>query len=417
MLTGTNLSGIHRLGLMKRSDIKTRPLADKTVAALEPEEKAYRERDSNGLYLHVRPDGRKGWELRYRKPDGKYSWLGMGAYPDIKPKEARVKVQEARALLAQGITPRQHQRRQEQQAKTAQAATVSALMDEWREMKAKTLAPSTLKKLWLSLTRHVIPVIGQRPIAEVQPADILTFFRQLEAQGIHETGAKIRRALVEAFDLAAFSGRVHANPVRGVERFVESPKNTNYAHVSLTELPALLHAVDQYPRSAHVRCAMLLLALNGCRPTELREARWDEFDLDNALWHIPAERMKMRRSHTLPLAPLSVRLLREQQERSGHYGYVFPNRNDPRKSMSNAAVNRGLDFLGYAGRQTGHGFRHILSTSLHERGYPEAHIEAQLAHKKGGVAGVYNKASYLEPRRTMMAAWAEEVSHMLNQHD
>ena len=128
--------------------------------------------------------------------------------------------------------------------------------------------------------------MGQRPIAELQPADILTFFRQLEAQGIHETGAKIRRALVEAFDLAAFSGRVHANPVRGVERFVETPKNRNYAHVSMTELPDLLHAVDQYPRSAHVRCAVLLLALNGCRSTELREARWDEFDLDNALWHI-----------------------------------------------------------------------------------------------------------------------------------
>ena len=158
---------------------------------------------------------------------------------------------------------------------------------------------------------------------------------------------------------------------------------------------------------------MLLLALNGCRPSELREARWEEFNFDEALWHIPAERMKMRRPHTLPLSSKSMALLSEQKMRTGSYGYVFPNRVNRHKPMSNMAVNKGLAFLGYGGRQTGHGFRHILSTALHERGYPEAHIEAQLAHKKGGVAGVYNKASYLEPRRAMMAAWADDVSTMI----
>lgn len=398
---------------MKRSDIKSRPLADKAVAALEPEDKGYRERDGGGLYLYVRPDGRKSWELRYRKPDGKYSWLGLGSYPDVRPKEARQKALEARDIIAQGLTPRQHQKRQEQKAQAAQGETVEALMAEWHAMKAKTLASGTLHKLWLSVVRHVLPVLGDSPISAVQPADMLAFFRHLEHLGIHETSAKIRSALVEAFDLAAFAGRVTANPVRGVERFIEAPKSTNYAHVSQTELPDLLKAIDNYPRSAHVRCAMLLLALNGCRPSELREARWEEFNFDEALWHIPAERMKMRRPHTLPLSPMSMALLSEQKMRTGSYGYVFPNRVSRHKPMSNMAVNKGLAFLGYGGRQTGHGFRHILSTALHERGYPEAHIEAQLAHKKGGVAGVYNKASYLEPRRAMMAAWADDVSTMI----
>lgn len=127
---------------MKRSDIKNRPLADKTIAALEPEDKAYRERDSHGLYLYVRPDGRKSWELRYLKPDGKYSWLGLGAYPAVRSKEARQKAQEARDLIGQGITPRQHQKQQELQAQAAQTETVKALMDEWYTMKAKTLAPA-----------------------------------------------------------------------------------------------------------------------------------------------------------------------------------------------------------------------------------------------------------------------------------
>ncbi|ANF56814.1 tyrosine-type recombinase/integrase [Halotalea alkalilenta] len=398
---------------MKRSEIKARPLAEKTVAALEPEEKAYRERDGGGLYLYVRPDGGKSWELRYRKPDGKYSWLGLGAYPEVKPKEARQKAQEARDLIAQGTTPRQHQKQQEALANAARSETVEALMLEWQKMKANALAPSTLNKLWLSITKHVLPTMGRMPITRIQPAYMLEFFRGLEAQGIHETSAKIRRALVEAFDLAAFAGRVQANPVRGAERFVESPKNTNYAHVSLRELPALIRSIDQYPRSAHVRAAMLLLALNGCRPTELRESRWEEFDLDRGIWLIPAERMKKRRPHTVPLAPISVELLREQMGRTSAYGYVFPNRNDPRKPMSNMAINKGLAYLGYAGRQTGHGFRHVLSTALHERGYPEAHIEAQLAHQKGGVAGVYNKAAYLEQRRAMMNAWADEIASMI----
>lgn len=398
---------------MKRSEIKARPLAEKTVAALESEDKAYRERDGNGLYLYVRSDGGKSWELRYRKPDGKYSWLGLGAYPGLKPKEARQKAQEARDLIAQGKTPRQHKKEQELAQKAASQETVGALMQEWRAMKSKTLAEVTVRKLWLSIDKHVLPAMGDKPLSRIQPAYILEFFRKLESLGIHETSAKIRRAMMEAFDMAAFAGRVPANPVRGVERFVETSKSTNYPHVGQAELPELVRAIDQYPRAAHVRVAMLLLALNGCRPSELREAKWSEFDLDAALWVVPAERMKKRRPHTIPLAPKSVELLLEQRERSGFFEFVFPNRNDPRKPMSNMAINKALEHLGYGGRQTGHGFRHILSTALNERGYPEAHIEAQLAHLKGGVAGVYNKAAYIDQRREMMNAWADEIAGMI----
>ena len=399
---------------MKRTEIKTRPLADKTIAALEPEDKLYRERDSNSLYLYVRPNGRKGWEMRYRKPDGKYSWLGLGVYPEVKAKEARQKALKAREHLAQGMTPRQHRNQQELRAQAAQTETIKALLDEWYTMKAKTLAPATLKKLWLSLEKHVIPAMGQRPITDIRPACMLAFFRQLEALGIHETSAKIRRSLAEAFDMAAFAGRLQSNPIRGVERFVESSTYNNYAHVSYAEFPDLIRAISQYPRSPQVRTAMLLLALNVCRPSELRNAQCHEFDLDNALWTIPAERMKMRRLHVIPLAPLSVALIREQMDRVGRHGYLFPNRNDHNKPMSDGTINKGLEHLGYAGRQTGHGFRHVFSTALHERDYPEAHIEAQLAHQKGGVAGVYNKAAYIEQRRVMMEAWANDIASMMN---
>ena len=399
---------------MKRTEIKTRPLADRTVAALEPEIKAYRERDTNGLYLYVRPNGRKAWELRYRKPDGRYSWLGLGSYPTVRPKEARQRAQEARDLLSQGITPRQHQKQQELITKSAQSETVEALMSEWYAMKAKTLAPSTLRKQWYSIKRHVLPAMGQHPISSIRPAFILDFFRGLETLNIHQTSAKIRRALVEAFDLAAFADRVQSNPVRGVERFIGTPKSTSFAHVTYAELPELIRAINNYPRNPSVRTNMLLLALNACRPTELRKARCEEFDLDNALWTIPAERMKMRRLHVIPLAPLSVALIREQMARAGGYGYLFPNYRDLRKPMNEMTVTKALEYLGYAGRQTGHGFRHIFSTALNEQDYPEAHIEAQLAHQKGGVAGIYNKARYIEQRRVMMEAWANDIASMMN---
>lgn len=402
---------------MKRSEITKRPLADKTVAALEAEPKPYRERDGDGLYLYVMPNGKKRWELRYRKPDGKYSWLGMGTYPEVKAKEAREKARDARKLIDQGTTPRQHQQEMEAAEKSARGDTIEALMLEWKAHKAKKLTPSGLHKLWLMIEKHLLPNLGKMPITELTPAKSLEFLRMLEKRGIHETSAKLRRALAEAFDMAAFSDRVKANPVRGAERFVETPKSKNYEHVSQDELPALIRAIDGYPSSNQVRAAMLLLALNGCRPTELREARWEEIDLDNAVWEIPAERMKMRRPHTIPLAPISVQLLREQNERAGGSKFVFPNRNDPRKPMSNMTINKGLERIGYKGRQTGHGFRHVLSTGLHERGYEHAHIEAQLAHTEKGVAGVYNKAVYIEPRRQMMEAWAREIQAMMDNRD
>lgn len=399
---------------MKRSEIRSKPMAERVVAALEPEDKAYRVSDGAGLYLYIRTDATKSWELRYRKPDGKYSWLGLGSYPEVKPKEARQRAIETKELLSKGITPREHKKAQERQAQTASRETVAALMDEWREMKAKTVDTDALHKIWLSIQKHLIPAMGQEPIARIQPAYILEFFRKLEALGIHATSAKIRRSLAEAFDMAAFAGRVPSNPVRGVEKFIESGTGSNYAHVSQSEVPDLMCAIDKYPRSPQVRVAMLLLALNGCRPGELRKAEWSEFDLDNGLWDLPAERTKKRRSILLPLSPQSVALLREQHQRSGVFKLVFPNRNDPRQPMSNMAVNKGLEHVGYKGRQTGHGFRHVLSTALNERGYNADHIEAQLAHVTSSIRSVYNKAVYLDQRRAMMEAWASEVYGMID---
>ena len=232
---------------MKRSETRSKPLVERVVAALEPEDKAYHISDGAGLYLYVRNDATKRWELRYRKSDGKYSWLGLGSYPEVKPKEARQRAAEAKALIAKGMTPRQHKKAQ-QQAKTANRETVAALMDEWHAMKAKSVDANSLRKVWPSIQRHLIPAMGHEPISRIQFAYILEFFRKLEALGIYATSVKIRRALAEAFDMAAFAGRVFSNPVRGMERLIESGKGNNYAHVFQPEVPAIMRAIDQYAR-------------------------------------------------------------------------------------------------------------------------------------------------------------------------
>lgn len=400
---------------MKKEDLKGKELTDKAVNALEAIGKTYRIKDRDNLYLCVRASGSKSWEWRYRKNDGKYSWMGLGSYPDVTLKEARTKALDAANYAKQGTTAVKNQRQQEAEERAARTDTVRALLHEWKERKAKSVTPVTLRRNWLAIERHVLPVMGDNPIASIQPAYIRKFFEGLEHIG--ETSTKIRRALTEAFDAAKFDGRIQDNPIRGVDKFLKRHKGKNFPHVSQEELPQLIRDIDGYPRSPQVRHALLLLALNGWRPAMLRLLEWTDIDVDTATVTIPAERMKGGIDYIAPLSSLSLQLLEDQREISGAYRLAFPNRNDPRKPMSDGAMSKGLDYLGYKGRQVPHGFRHVLSTGLSERGYDDNVIEAQTAHKKDGIKGVYNKARHMEQRRPMMNAWAKEIRAMMDNRE
>ncbi|MCY1544795.1 Prophage integrase IntA [compost metagenome] len=202
------------------------------------------------------------------------------------------------------------------------------------------------------------------------------------------------------------------NPLDGLSRFLQSKPAENYAHVSAKELPALLRAISAYPHAHDVRLGLRLLMLTGVRPSELREACWEEFDRDAGLWHIPADRMKKRRPHTVPLSRQALAALEQLHALTGAYPLLFPGRNDRTKPRSNMAFNMALRRMGYEGRQTGHGFRHIASTTLRENGFAKEHVEAQLSHVEDGVAGVYNKAIYIEQRRTMMQWYADHLDNL-----
>ncbi|WET11382.1 tyrosine-type recombinase/integrase [Pseudomonas sp. D3] len=399
---------------MKRTDIKRRPLADTTLSSLEPEAGAYRELDSSGLYFRVKPNGQKSWELRYKKPDGKWSWLGLGGYPEVGGAFARQKAADLRADASEGKNPITSKKARQAAEIDAANDTFEALAREWHTSRLSGWDAGTAKRILGALERHVFPSLGKRPYTSIMSMEWMELLRGLERQGILEQMSRVRAYCKDIYDLARVTGRAVNNPLEGVHKFLSSGKAENYAHVSPDELPGLLRAIRSYPHAKDVQLGLQLLTLMAVRPSELREAHWVEFDFDKKLWTVPVERKgrKKGREHLVPLCTQAVEALLELRQLTGAYALLFPGRSDRTKPRSDTVFLMALRRLGYEGRQTGHGFRHIASTILNEHGYPADHIEAQLSHKAQGVRGIYNKAQYLEQRTKMMQWYADHLDSL-----
>lgn len=235
-----------------------------------------------------------------------------------------------------------------------------------------------------------------------------------QKQGIFEQVNRLRAMCRDIYDFAKVTGRIDYNPLEGLQKYLQQGKKENMAHVSEQEFPPLLRAIVNYP-TMNVHMGLQLLAMLFCRPSELRGAKWDEFDLEQGLWNIPEERMKKRREHVIPLPKQAVAILKELKSYETHSEFLFPSRSDKSKPKSDTVFIMALRRMGYEGRQTPHGFRHIASTLLNNRGFDERHIEAALAHVKDGVAGVYNKAQYLDDRANMMQWYANHLEEIADQ--
>lgn len=394
---------------MKRSDIKRRPLSDTALSSLEPDAKEYREQDGNGLYFRVKPDGQKSWQLRYKTPAGKWSWLGLGGYPDISGAVARQKASDLRADAAEGKNPIATKQARLAAEQAASNNTFESLAREWHSSRIASWDAGTAKRIMGALERHVFPAFGKRSYTGILSMEWMDLLRGLERQGIFEQMSRVRAYCKDIYDLARVTGRAVNNPLEGVHKFLSSGKAENYAHVSIEELPALLRAIRSYPHATDVQLGLRLLTLLAVRPSELREACWSEFDFSKKQWTIPVERKgrKKGREHLVPLCRQALEILTQLQELTGGYALLFPGRSDRTKPRSDTVFLMALRRLGYEGRQTGHGFRHIASTALNEHGFSADHVEAQLSHKAPGVRGVYNKALYLEQRTTMMQWYAD----------
>ncbi|MGV6954702.1 tyrosine-type recombinase/integrase [Pseudomonas chlororaphis] len=384
------------------------PLSDTTIRTAKPKDKLYRLTDANGLCLEVTPTGSKLWRYRYRF-NGSAKMLALGAYPAITLLKARQLRDGARQLLIEGTDPGE-QKKAAKQAQKVEGLTFETLAREWFAYNAPRWAESTIYKAKLYLENDLIPGIGARPVKAITRPDLVELVRKVEARGTLNAAGKIRQWLHQIFRYGLAKGVVDANPATDLSVIAAPPKAArHHPHVTFAELPELLAKSEAANIHSLTRHAIRLLALTAVRPGELRQAPWAEFDMERATWTIPAERMKARRPHIVPLPRQAVAILRQLQEVTGRYELVFAGAN-PVRPMSENTVNKALRLMGYEGRQTGHGFRHLLSTELNGRGYNKDWIERQLAHgDTDEIRGTYNHAAYVEQRREMMQAWADSI--------
>lgn len=388
---------------------KATPLTDSAIKAAKPKDKPYKLTDGQGLYLEVMPNGSRLWRLKYRHSD-KEKRLALGAYPALTLQKARQRREEARQQLADGIDPGE-QKKAAKQAQRAEGLTFETLAREWYAYNAPRWAESTAYKAKLYLENDLIPGIGSRPVTSITRPDLVELVRKVEARGTLNAAGKIRQWLHQIFRFGLAKGAVENNPATDLDVVAAPAKAArHHPHVPLAELPELLERLQAARLNELTRCAIRLLILTAVRPGELRAAPWAEFNLDAATWTIPKERMKARRPHLVPLPHQAMAILRQLQELTGGYALLFPGQQNAERPMSENTINKALRLMGYEGRQTGHGFRHLLSTELNGRGYNRDWIERQLAHgDQDEIRDTYNHATYLEQRREMMQAWADSI--------
>ncbi len=377
------------------------------VDTAKPKDKPYKLADGGGLYLLVNPNGARYWRIKYRVA-GKEKLLALGVYPDVTLADARAKRDEAKRGIAGGIDPSEAKREEKIARELNVRNTFQEIACEWHSSKLYKWSEGYASDIMEAFNKDVFPYIGKKPISEIKPLELLNVLRRMEGRGATEKAKKVRQRCGEVFRYAIVTGRAEYNPAPDLTSAMQGHESSHYPFLNAPELPAFFEALSRYSGSELVVLAARLLIITGLRTGELRGATWQEIDVDAAVWEIPAERMKMRRPHIVPLSLQAQAIIMRIREMTGRYPYIFPGRNDPRKTMSEASINQVFKRIGYAGRVTGHGFRHTMSTILHEQGYNTAWIETQLAHvDKNSIRGTYNHAQYLDGRREMLQWYAD----------
>ena len=389
------------------------PLAPSTVANAKSESKTYYLRDGRGLYLKIVPSGGKLWRFDYRRPvSNSRNTLSFGIYPDVSLKQARERRDEARRLVADGIDPGE-QRKTEA---AADADTFEAVAREWFAVKSPGWSKSHGEKIIRRLERDAFPYIGARPMADLKAPDVLGLLRRIESRHAIETAHRVCQNCGQVFRYAVATGRAEADVTRDLRGSLTPWKPQHYASVTEpAQVGELLRAVETFTGSPVVAALLRLSPLVFTRPGELRAAEWSEFDFDKAEWSIPAERMKLRIPHLVPLSDQVIAILRDLQPLTGRGRFVFPGARSAKKPLSDMAANAALRRLGYdKDTMTAHGFRAMARTILDEHlGFRPDYIEHQLAHAVRDPNGrAYNRTAHLPERRKMMQAWADYLDSL-----
>ncbi len=386
-----------------------RVLTDTVVKNAKPKSKPYKLADGGGLYLFVAPTGAKVWRYKYRIA-GKEGTYVVGAYPEFGLAKARAEHTNSRALVDQGIHPRHHRETQKLKKVAEAGNTFRAIAREWIASNKPRWSPYYFRQVDRFMANDVFPEVGSLPIKQVTSAHILKILKKVEARGAETVALNIRQWCSAVFRYAASNLLVEADPAAALKGAVTRPKVKHSAPISSKEIPVLRAAIAKFGGYRTTTIAIELLLLTFVRTVELRKAEWTEFDLDARLWRIPAERMKMKAEHIVPLSTQVIALLTELKEWTGGRKFLFPNYRTSGECMTGTTINRALERMGYDGRLSAHGFRSTASTLLHEQGFATDVIERQLAHaERNKVKAAYNQAQYLPERTKLMQQWADYV--------
>lgn len=384
-------------------------LTDTVIRRAKRKEKPYRLSDSGGMYLWLTPAGGKLWRWAYVF-EGKEKLMALGKYPDVSLSMARERHADARRLLASGVDPMAQRKAKKIAEQVANDNSFSNVAKRWLEQWQEGKSPRHVDSTRRRLANNIEPHLGPRPIAEIEAPELVAMVKAIEQRGARDIAKRALETTGQIFRYSIAHGVARRNPAAEIRPgdVLKAYRKVNYARIEAKDLPHLLRQIEVYPGTHVTRMAIKLMAMTFVRTSELIGARWVEFDLEAARWDIPAERMKMRTPHIVPLAKQSIEVLAVLRTLSGDREWVFPGDRNPKKPMSNNTILKGLERMGYKGRMTGHGFRGLASTILHEQGYAHEHIELQLAHApRNAVSAAYNHALHLKARAKMMQDWAD----------
>lgn len=391
------------------------PLTEVAIRKAKAQERPYKLSDSGGLFLYVTPAGGKSWRWKYYV-EGREKLMTLGLYPDVSLAQARERRDLARKAKAAGQDPMQERKQAQRNRKIAAENSFEAVAKAWLAQWSTDKSPRHVDYVLRRLETDVFIEIGKRPVSEIQAPELVAMVKKIAARGAVDIAKRAYQTCSQVFRYAVAHGLAQRNPAADVKPgdILPGRRQEHYSRVDGRELPALLRHIEAYQGSVITRLAMKLMALTFVRTSELIGARWAEFDLDAAEWRIPAERMKMRSMHIVPLARQTVEVLKTLHIVTGSSELLFPGERNRKQPMSNNTILAALKRMGYQGRMTGHGFRGVASTILHEQGFDHNHIELQLAHTaRDKVSAAYNHAKYLEQRAALMQHWADYLDAVM----
>ncbi|NTS75697.1 tyrosine-type recombinase/integrase [Catenovulum sp. SM1970] len=392
------------------------PLNDQQVKNAKAGDKEYNLSDGGGLALKVKPNGSKLWIFTYQRPfTKKRANLSFGVYPDVTLAKARKRRTDARALLVDDIDPQAHRDEHQQTEKQKLANSLKTVAEKWFAIKQTEIKEKTARDIKRILKLHVYPQLADVPISKLTAPLVIDVIQPVANKGNFETVKRICQRLNNIMVYALNTGIITHNPLSGISHAFEAPKVESMPSIKPDELPQFMDDLKYASIKPLTRLLIEFQLHTMTRPNEAAKAKWSEIDFDNKLWVIPAERMKMKREHVIPLSEAVLALLERIKPMSSHRDYIFPSYNEPRKPVNESTANMALKRMGYKNRLVAHGLRSLASTTLNEQGFEPDVIEAALAHvDKNEVRRAYNRADYLERRRVMMEWWSNHILAMPN---